>query len=957
MRSRNLRSRLRLLGFIVLLAPVLLLTSSPGWAQTADTPSTSGAEPAASVEIPLDRWLVLGPAPVGLPAFHDEKGPSGKPVEIGDLLDTTLLELPEPWPSAGDTLTWVDGSTLTWREVSGSVELGSEDDGAGAGPTVSASVTWLVTYLEADRFLSGQLRVETADRARVWLDSQKLVEKSEPDTENSEETSAEEADAEKTDAEETDSHETGSASGQIHLTPGKHLLRVKVLHEDSYAPSEESSGSTFTARLELSGEDAGATAKSVRVGVSPRRGLTVDDLLDVDTVIGVSVSSDGDLFAVEWAHPSVPSEGRRSWVEIRRTLDGAPVREFRGAPEISGFTWGPGRIYAYVSRKDDKATVWVGELGEEAEEEGEVRAILRDVEHLGSVRFTPDSTSPRRGSLIYEISEEPPEGAGEPAKGVERRESLQDRWTGWRTKSYLHQVSLADGARRRLTAGALSTELQDLSPDGSRLLFSRTRYDPTQRPFSVTELWELALSASTGPSAEPRRLAEITWMNAARYSPDGETILVRAGPSAFGELGRNVPEGRIANEYDYQLYLLDRGSGEARAITREFDPSVQDAVWSRADGNVYLTAEDGSYVRLYRYRVADGSFEQIVSGVDVVTEMSLSAEASTLVYRGSSVSVPERVLRLNLAPDPASSMRMPPLVVVPPAERYAQIHFGRVEDWSFVMPATDAGEPETVIPGRIYYPPDFDPSRPEKWPLFVYYYGGTVPTSRGFGGRYPKNMWAAHGYVVYVLQPSGATGFGQEASSLHVNDWGRTPAKQILHGVETLLDERSYLDRDRVACFGGSFGGFMTMLLITESDLFTAAIAHAGISSISSYWGQGWWGYLYSAVATAGSYPWNRRDIYVDQSPLFRADKINTPLLLLHGTADPNVPPGESEQMYTALRLLGKEVELVTFEGQQHWILDEPKRRAWWQTILAWLDKYLKDQPQWWEHLWEGEGG
>lgn len=946
MRSRNLRSRLCLLGLVLSLFPGLALAPAPGWAQSGSESASEAAKPA---EVSLDRWLVLGPVPVPLPAFHDEEGPSGKPVKVGDLLTATLLEAPELWPAVGDAVTWLDGRELTWREVTGPVEPGEDAAAAdsaavGAAPTVA----WLTTYVEADRFVSAELRVETPHRARIWLDGEQVAEKGEPDAK--------------------DAEEVGSASGKVHLTPGKHRIRVKVLREgaaDQGAAGEPSAGSSSTsllaARLELRADDTGATPDSVRVGTSPRRSLTIDDLLDVDTVTGLSVSADGSLLAVEWAHPAVPSDRRRSWVEIRRTRDGAPVRAFRGAPEISGFTWGPGRLYAYLSRKDEKATVWVGEMGEGAEDRGEVRAVLRDVERLGAVRFTPDSTSPRDGALIYEISEEPPEDDPRPAKGVQRMASLQDRWGGWRTKTYLHQVSLADGARRRLTAGGRSTELQDLSLDGSRLLFSRTRYDTEERPFSVDELWELTLSGddSGGEAAEamgPRLLAEVTWMNAARYSPDGETILVRAGPSGFGELGRNVPEGRIANEYDKQLYLLDRESGQARAITRDFDPSVHDAVWSRADGHVYLTAEEGSRVRLYRYRAAEGSFEPLATDVDVVEEMTLSAEASTLVYRGSSVTAPERVLKLHLAPDPAAGFQMPPVVLVPPAERTAQVDFGRVEDRDFVMPAED-GETETVIPGRIYYPPGFDPSRPEKWPLFVYYYGGTAPTGRGFGGRYPKNLWAAHGYVVYVLQPSGATGFGQAASSRHVNDWGRRASQEILHGVETLLEERPYLDGDRVACFGGSFGGFMTMLLISESDLFAAAIAHAGISSISSYWGEGWWGYLYSAVATAGSYPWNRPDIYVDQSPLFQADEIDTPLLLLHGTADPNVPPGESEQMYTALRLLGKEVELVKFEGEAHWILDEPKRRAWWQSILAWLDKHLKGQPQWWEQLWEGGGG
>ncbi|MGP8330662.1 MAG: alpha/beta hydrolase family protein, partial [Methanosarcinaceae archaeon] len=108
----------------------------------------------------------------------------------------------------------------------------------------------------------------------------------------------------------------------------------------------------------------------------------------------------------------------------------------------------------------------------------------------------------------------------------------------------------------------------------------------------------------------------------------------------------------------------------------------------------------------------------------------------------------------------------------------------------------------------------------------------------------------------------------------------------------------------------------------------------------------------YSAVATANSFPWNRRDIYVDQSPLFSADKIVTPLLLTHGAGDTNVPPGESEQMYIALKLLGKDVEYLKIDDQNHWVLDYKKRIRWTKSIIAWFDKWLKEQPEFWNDLY-----
>ena len=103
----------------------------------------------------------------------------------------------------------------------------------------------------------------------------------------------------------------------------------------------------------------------------------------------------------------------------------------------------------------------------------------------------------------------------------------------------------------------------------------------------------------------------------------------------------------------------------------------------------------------------------------------------------------------------------------------------------------------------------------------------------------------------------------------------------------------------------------------------------------------------------ANSYPWTRRDLYVDRSPLFNVEKIHTPILFLHGTDDNNVPVGESIQMYNALRLLDRPTAFVVVEGQDHHILDYRKRIKWQNTIFAWFAKWLKDDDSWWKSMYD----
>ncbi len=317
---------------------------------------------------------------------------------------------------------------------------------------------------------------------------------------------------------------------------------------------------------------------------------------------------------------------------------------------------------------------------------------------------------------------------------------------------------------------------------------------------------------------------------------------------------------------------------------------------------------------------------------------SAAKDAPIAVLVGSGANRPWKVFSVDMKGGKSKTL------LEPVKERFEHVDIGKIEDWSFT--SSDG----TEIVGRIHFPPNFDES--QQWPCIVYYYGGTSPVTRSFGGRYPKNLWAANGYVVWVLQPSGATGFGQEFSTRHVNDWGIRSAPDIIEGTKKFLAAHPYVDADRVGCIGASFGGFMTQLLITKTNIFAAAVSHAGISSISSYWGEGYWGYGYNAVSAAESFPWNRPDIYIDKSPLFAADKVTTPLLLLHGAADTNVPRGESDQMYAALKLLGKEVEYIRYEGQNHFIIEYKKRIAWSNAIVAWFDKWLKEEAEWWDDMY-----
>lgn len=511
---------------------------------------------------------------------------------------------------------------------------------------------------------------------------------------------------------------------------------------------------------------------------------------------------------------------------------------------------------------------------------------------------------------------------------IKHYRALEDRWTYFRDNSQVYALNTNTKALQQLTEGHSSFSLRSVNEDGDRILVSQRIVDYSEPAHSKTALRELNIH--TGIVVE---LGEHRTLNNAIYV--GNDIYVLAGPEFADGAGRNLPEGWLANNYDGQLYRLQR-NGQTTALSRMFDPAIG-GIQALSNGNLLLSVTERDTTQLYQYRVRQNDFQKVNTELDVVNSYSASREATpTIYFAGTEATAPNRLASLQIG-------QQTPKVLWDSAQYYSNNHIHEIREWNFKNQAND------TIYGRIHLPPNFDPK--QKYPALVYYYGGTSPVQRAFTGRYPFNQWAAQGYVVYVIQPSGATGFGQEFSARHVNAWGEYTANDIIDGTKQFLGAHDFVDAERVGHLGASYGGFMTMLLATKTDIFSASMSHAGISNITSYWGAGWWGFLYSGEASKGSFPWNNPELYSQRSPVFHADKVTAPMLLIHGDSDTNVPPGESHNMYTALKILGKEVELVEFKGADHHIIPRDARFRWWDTYMAFFDKHLKGEPEWWDYL------
>ncbi len=509
-----------------------------------------------------------------------------------------------------------------------------------------------------------------------------------------------------------------------------------------------------------------------------------------------------------------------------------------------------------------------------------------------------------------------------------------DRQPGWRNRRNYSLYDIETGITTPITKGAKNVYVTP-NKDASRYLISIHTDDLTERPFSFTDL--ILLDAATGKA--DTLVKHDGFIGSYTFSPDERYVALTGSPEALEGIGNTLPQGVTPGSFEYELFIIDLQTKEARCLTRDFDPSVTSYQWSEQDGMIYALCENRDQQNIYRINPKSGKTEQLpLSEPYIYGSYSLAEEKPFLAYIGESSMSTDRCWLRDLK---TGKERL--LCDLNPT-RLKDIQLGKCYDWNFKAERGDS------IYGCYYLPPFFDETK--QYPMLVYYYGGCSPVGRLLDSYYNYQEWAAMGYVVYVIQPSGCSGFGQEFASRHVNAYGDYTADDIIQGTKQFCKEHPFVNEKKIGCMGASYGGFMTMYLQTQTDIFAAAMSHAGISNPASYWGFGYWGYSYNTTAAAHSYPWNNMELYSGHAPLFNADKVKTPILFMHGGADTNVPINESIQMFTALKILGKETAFITVEGENHHILNYNKRIRWHDSIMAWFARWLQDDPTWWNTMY-----
>lgn len=647
------------------------------------------------------------------------------------------------------------------------------------------------------------------------------------------------------------------------------------------------------------------------------------------------VSPEGQLIARRLSRRNRSGEGRRSEVSVFDAR-GTRVATELGGPGATPVSFTPDGKELLLKRRGESGTdllLWTAP-------NGPARTVVRDEPGLGLVKFSPSGEHLLVATTRGREAEE--------RDGKARRwRTLRGRVTDWDPLPHLHLIDLATGARRRLTApGDWTLDDAAWAHDGKSILYGRT-LPQVERPWFFSQIRQLDLEGG-----EDRLLAKFTGGWEVRPQgfaphPAGGTLAFLASPHQVGD---EYPEHSV---YNKQVWLLDLASGEHERITEgvryAFASGDHLPAWDLTRPSLILPANAGSRDVLVRLEERDDAWQatEIATAPETGRGWALSPDAMTVAYVADGPTLAPTLYTQLLIGEPFA-------VETPDAGLPSKWRISPAQDATFTGPGGERIEAWWYRPSNALAAV-FDEATVENTaavPLIVYYYGGNSPTVRRLNTTH--QFWAANGYAVLVINPRGAYGYGEEFADHHAGDGGPKAGADVLAGTLALLTQYPQLDPDRVGCYGGSYGGFLTMHLVAHSEMFAAACSMYGIADQATYWGQGTWGVTYGDMANGGALPWRDPEFFLRASPLYQADGIKTPLLLLHGEADKNVTPGESVEMFNALQVLGREVELVTFPGEGHGIAGSFENYVGHRTMmLEWFDRWLKDRPEAWEHRWK----
>ncbi|MGB9610478.1 MAG: prolyl oligopeptidase family serine peptidase, partial [Bryobacteraceae bacterium] len=649
--------------------------------------------------------------------------------------------------------------------------------------------------------------------------------------------------------------------------------------------------------------------------------FTAEAMMKLKRISDPSVAPDGS--AVVYTVGEVDLEknaiDRQVWIS---PLAGGPARKVTSEGRNWGARFSPdAKRIAFLSTRSGSAQVWVMDaLGENPRQVTHLSTEADGVIWSGDGRtlvFTSEvypGCNADDGCNRKRMEEE----QKSPVKARVYDHLLYRHWNQWKGGRVRHlmAVSLDEGKVRDLTPGArfdvppfsLSGGPDyAVSPDGKEVCYA-ANFDEDQ---ATSTNWELYVVPIEGPGEgrEPKKISTSPGADASpKYSPDGRWLAWRMQVRAGYESDR------------WRLVVLERETGQLTVLTENLDRHVTGFAWHPDSKRIAFTVEDRGRQQAHLIPVTGGGTRVITQGAAHVDDLQFTSDGRTLVYTEMSGSSPVEIYRAASgggAPQPVTRLNDALL------ESY---DLRRLEDF------TVAGADSTPVHSFLLKPPNFDSNR--KYPVLFLIHGGPQGAwGETFSFRWNPQVFATAGFVVVMPNPRGSTGYGTKFTDEINGDWGGRVYDDIM-AVVRHVEKLPYVDPERFAAAGGSYGGYMVNWILGHTDRFRALVSHAGVYDLYSMGGET--EELWFPLWEFRGLPWENPEMYDRWSPSRYAANFRTPTLVIHGELDYRVPYGQGLQLFTALQMKKVPSKLVLFPDEGHWVLKPQNSLFWYRMFLDW---------------------
>lgn len=650
------------------------------------------------------------------------------------------------------------------------------------------------------------------------------------------------------------------------------------------------------------------------------RPMTAEDLWAMGRVGAPAVSPDGQSVVYTVTRYDLETDRGQTHLWMVPTAGGEPRQLTHGEASATSPTWSPdGQSIAFVSaRNEDGRQVWLMPAAG-----GEATQLTRVDGGVGGPVWSPDGSRLAVAARVWVEGDEGGarlrrlEESGSSARVYD--ELLYRHWDTWADgrRSHVFVVDAVTGGARDVTPGPYDTPPvglggfhdYDLSPDATELAFVRNVDEPTAVG-TGNNVWLVPVEGG-----EPTRLSPEDGNDVSpRYSPDGRWIAWLSLERPGFEADRTV------------LMLHDRESGAQRALTAGFDGSVGSFQWTPDSRAIFFNAQHEVNVRVYRVALRDGEVRPVTGGAYDGAFAMVGNGDQLVVARQTA----DRPTELVLVDDGGREQRRLTRVN---DDLVGQLSLQPIETFWY----TGAGGAR--VHSFMVKPPDFDPAR--TYPVIYLVHGGPQSAWMDFFHyRWNYNLFAAPGYVVVAPNPRGSTGYGQQFVDEISRDWGGRVFEDLMLGLDHALAEYPFLDGDRVAAAGASYGGYVMNWFQGRTDRFRTLVNHAGVFDLRSMYGatEELW---FPEWEFGGPY-WSAPEDYERWNPALAVERWRTPMLVIHGLLDYRVPLEQGLGAFTALRRQDVPARLLYFPDEGHWVQRPANALAWWETVHEWLDDWLQ---------------